>query len=332
MSDWKKRKVTILGLGRSGIATALYLANRGAKVFLSDSQEATPEKISQANDLQKLGVQVEFGQHSAEAARFGEFIVTSPGIKPETEIMQTARSLGKEVISDVELAFRESRAKIIAITGTNGKSTTTALISFILEKSGRVAPACGNIGVPILSQLDRRPDYLVVEVSSFQLHYTVNLAPFIGVWLNLTPDHLDWHGGLDGYVADKQRLFANQRPDQYAVLNMDDSIVASAKCRSEIFPFSAQTDLNYAVQGAFVKDGYLAYRLNGRSRIVCHKNDLKILGQHNIENALAAISACALAGVEHSEIEMYLQEFTALEHRLEYVATINGVRYYNDSK
>ena len=151
-----------MGLGRSGIATAKYLASHGANVLLSEAEE-TPEKAQKAKSLRALGVRVEFGKPTDEVATFGEFIVTSPGIKPDHETFQRAKQLGKEVISDVELAYRETRVPIIAITGTNGKSTTTALISHILEKSGRVAPACGNIGNPVLDQLERRPDYLVIE-------------------------------------------------------------------------------------------------------------------------------------------------------------------------
>ncbi|MBS2002427.1 MAG: UDP-N-acetylmuramoyl-L-alanine--D-glutamate ligase [Cyanobacteria bacterium SZAS LIN-5] len=331
VADWDKRKISIMGLGRSGIATAKYLASFGANVLLSEAEE-TPDKLQKAKSLRALGVRVEFGPPTDEIAKFGEFIVTSPGIKPDHPVFQTARQLGKEVISDVELAYRETRVPIIAVTGTNGKSTTTALISYILEKSGRVAPACGNIGVPVLDQLERRPDYLVIEVSSYQLHYCKNFAPYIGVWLNLTPDHLDWHGSLDEYVKDKRKLFTNQRADQYSVLNMDDSIVAATPGRSEIFPFSPTTELDAAVQGAFMKDGYLAYRIGGRTRLVCHQSELQILGQHNLENALAAISVCAIIGVEPAEIEMYLKDFGGLEHRLEYVATISGVKYYNDSK
>jgi UDP-N-acetylmuramoylalanine--D-glutamate ligase len=330
--EWNNRKVTILGLGRSGTAAARYLTARGAQVYLSESAEETSEKRAQAAELEKLGVTVEFGKHSKEALAFGEFILTSPGIKPTSEVISQAKALGKEVICDVELAFRDSRIPIIAVTGTNGKSTTTAMISFIMEKCGKRAPACGNFGVPILSQIDDQPDFLVVEISSYQLHYCTNLAPFIGVWMNLTPDHLDWHGGLDGYTRDKQKLFANQRPDQYAVLNLDDPVVAQTMTRSEVFPFSTLSSLDYCIQGAFIHDGYLAYRKGGQNRIVCHKDELQIIGQHNLENALAAISVCALVRIAPEDIERYLKEFKALEHRLEFVATVNGVNYYNDSK
>jgi UDP-N-acetylmuramoylalanine--D-glutamate ligase len=330
--DWTNRKVTILGLGRSGTATAKYLTAKGARVYLSESSQATEAKSAQAKELEKLGVKVEFGKHSQDALIFGEFIVTSPGIKPDSEVILEAAALGKEVICDVELAFRDCRVPIIAVTGTNGKSTTTALISFILERAGKRAPACGNFGVPILSVVDDRPDFLVAEVSSYQLHYCRNLAPQIGIWINLTPDHLDWHGGLEGYIRDKQKLFANQRADQYAVLNMDDPVVARTDTRSEIFPFSALSNLNYCIQGAFMENDYLCFRLSGENHIVCHKDELQIIGQHNLENALCAISACALLRIKCEDIERYLKEFKALEHRLEFVATVNGVSYYNDSK
>ena len=299
---------------------------------MSESSSFSPDWQKQVQELQGLGVRVEFGPHSDEALSFGELIITSPGIPPSADVIQRARRRNREVICDVELAFRETTAPIVAVTGTNGKSTTCALVSHILRKTGRVAPACGNFGVPILSQLDKKPDILVAEVSSYQLTYCSAFAPMIGVWLNLTPDHLDWHGSLDAYIQAKQKLFANQRASQWAVLNYDDSITAMAQVRSEVFPFSAETELASAVQGAYVREGYLCYRIHGRSRVVCVPEDLKIIGQHNIENALAAISVCALLDVEPAEIEAYLKDFQALEHRLEYVATVNGVAYFNDSK
>lgn len=332
VEDWKNRNITVLGFGRSGIATANYLKARGANVFLSDSAEATAEKRTQAAELEARGIKIEFGHHSDEAINFGDLIVTSPGIKPSSDVIQKATSLGKEVICDVEIAFRDAECPIIAITGTNGKSTTTALISFILQKCGLKAPACGNFGVPILKELEQKPDYLVVEVSSYQLHYCTRFAPTIGVWMNLTPDHLDWHGGVDEYIEAKKKLFANQTRQQYAVLNIDDPIVAKLEPRAEKFPFSVEWDLDHFVQGAFLKNGYLAYRSIGRTQLLCEPNELQIIGRHNLENALAAISVCALLEIEHNDIERYLKEFKALEHRLEFVGTVNGVRYFNDSK
>jgi UDP-N-acetylmuramoylalanine--D-glutamate ligase len=332
VTDWKNKKVTILGLGRSGFAAAQYLAARGAQVFVSDSAQPDAERQAQAAEIEALGCKVELGGHSDEAVSFGSFVLTSPGIPPHSQVIQKALAQGKEVISDVELAWRETKTPILAITGTNGKSTTCALVSFMLEKTGRVAPACGNIGVPILSQLDKSPDFLVAEVSSYQLEYTTNFAPKVAIWLNLTPDHVDWHQGLENYRKAKQKMFANQQHSDYAVLNMDDPIVRTQVTRSEIFPFSADMSLDNMVQAAFVSNDFLAYRIRARNRLVCAVNELQILGRHNVENALAAISCCAILDLQPQEIEAYIKEFKGLEHRLEYVATIDNVPYYNDSK
>lgn len=332
MADWTNKRILVLGLGRSGVSAAKYLAQRGASVFVSDAGKPDEKKQQQIDELQAAGIRVETGGHSAEAMDYGELLITSPGIPPTAEPIRRARARRKDVICDVELAYWETKTPMIAITGTNGKSTTCALISHILTSTGRVAPACGNFGVPILDQLDKKPDFLVVEVSSYQLEYCRAFAPLVGIWLNLTPDHLEWHGSLDAYVDAKKKLFANQRPDQFAVLNEDDPVVSGVETRAQIFPFSATSELSFAVQGAFVKDGFLAYRIDGRTQIICAPEELQIRGQHNIENALAAISAAALVGVHANEIETYLKDFKPLEHRLEYVDTIDGIPFYNDSK
>ncbi|MBU6450535.1 MAG: UDP-N-acetylmuramoyl-L-alanine--D-glutamate ligase [Cyanobacteria bacterium REEB67] len=335
MAEWKDKRITILGLGRSGLAAASYLAKRGAKVLISES---TPrEKVSDkfVAELKALGVEAEYGAHSERATAWPELILTSPGIPPYSEVIKRARSLGKEVISDIELAYRELKGKVpfIAITGTNGKSTTTSLISYMLERTGLKAPACGNIGRAILSLVDgSHLDYLVVEVSSYQLEYSPTFAPEIALWLNLTPDHLDFHGGLDGYVDAKRSLFAHLPSSSFAVFNMDDSVVASTPTNAEIFPFSLSTEAMASIQGAYLIDDFLCYSHNSRSRVVCNVADLKIIGKHNLENALAAISACCLAGLNEKQIEAGLISFTALEHRLEYVDTVDGVEFYNDSK
>lgn len=324
------KNVTILGAGRSGLATALFLAERGATVTVSELSTLAFDKDPFLADLKARGVKFESGAHSIEAISSADLIVTSPGIKPEAEVMVRARKLKKEVVSDIEVAYRLAEVPIIAITGTNGKSTTCALISHILTESGFKAPACGNIGVPILAELAKKPDYLVVEVSSYQITYSPTFAPQVSIWLNLTPDHLDWHGGMNGYIDAKRQLFANQKPGQFAVLNMDDKIVADTKTEATVFPFSVSSAIKK--DGAFMKGDRLAYRLNGVRNLLCPFNELKIIGQHNVENVLAAISACALVGLKPAEIEKHVKSFAALEHRLEFVATIEGVAYYNDSK
>jgi UDP-N-acetylmuramoylalanine--D-glutamate ligase len=331
-TDWKDRPITILGLGKSGRETALYLAKRGARITVSESKELNPADDAIVQQLKAQGVTIESGGHSQESLASADLIVTSPGVKPSSDVIQRAIQLGKPVVCDVEIAYQEANVPIVAITGTNGKSTTTALISFILEKNGMKAPACGNFGVPVLSALESGPTHLVIEVSSFQLYYSKHFAPDIGIWLNLTPDHVDWHGSLDAYIEAKECMFRRQISSQYAVLNMDDPIVANCATKAEIFPFSIERELTEAVQGAFITHEFLSYRYNGRSNVLIGLNELNIIGKHNLENALAAISAAALLGLSPTQIGDALKQFEALEHRLEYVDTIDGVRCYNDSK
>ncbi|MBX9878220.1 MAG: UDP-N-acetylmuramoyl-L-alanine--D-glutamate ligase [Candidatus Obscuribacterales bacterium] len=324
------KNVTILGAGRSGLATALYLAKRGAQVTVSELSILAFDKDPVLADLKSRGVKFETGAHSDEAIAGADLILTSPGIKPDAEVMVRARKHNKEVVSDIEIAYREAKVPIIAITGTNGKSTTCALISHILTEAGHKAPACGNIGVPILAELEKNPDFLVVEVSSYQITYSPTFAPQVSIWLNMTPDHLDWHGGMNGYIEAKRKLFANQKPGQFAVLNIDDPIVADTKTQATVFPFSVSSAIS--TDGAYLVGDKLAYRLKGTEQLLCRFGELKIIGQHNLENVLSAISACALVGLPAKDIEKHVKSFTALEHRLEYVADIEGVAYYNDSK
>lgn len=332
MTDWQGKKVTILGLGRTGYATAVYLANQKAKVLVSEASELKGANLTYEQELDKLGVRTEAGEHSNDALERADLIITSPGIRPNAPVIVQAQKLGKEVISDVELAFREAASPVVAVTGTNGKSTTTALISFILEHNGKSAPACGNIGVPVLQALSNSPDYLIIEVSSYQLYYCRQFAPQVAIWLNLTPDHLDWHGNLEAYIEAKQKLFAKQTKDQFAVLNMDDKIVASTKTKAKIFPFSLQSNLPNQPEAAYMCEENLYYRFKGQEHMVCSAAQMQIIGRHNWENALAAIAATCVLGLDKTQIADGLTKFKALEHRLEYVDTIDGVPCYNDSK
>jgi len=329
---WKQRKVTIYGLGRSGLAAARYLSERGADVYVSDSQPESKVADATIQELKSLGVKYEFGEHSLQAIRFADIFVVSPGISPYSDVIQMSRKTGKEVISDIELASRMADIPIIAITGTNGKSTTTALTSHLLEACGFRAPVCGNIGVPILSLLDEKHDFLVAEVSSFQLEYSPTFAPFISVWLNLTPDHIDWHKGIDNYVDAKRRMFKNQQMNQYAVLSMDDVVVAATSTMAEVFPFSTEQSFDEYIQGTYVSDGFVCCRRSMTDRVVMAVSELPIKGQHNVENVLAAVGATVLAGGDIDRIKEGLKTFKNLEHRMEYVGTIDGVAFYNDSK
>lgn len=343
MARWKQRRVTIYGFGRSGLAAARYLTERGANVYVSDSQAESKINEAALTELNNLGVKYEFGEHSLEAIRFAETFVVSPGIPPYSDVIQMSRKTGKEVISDIELASRETNIPIIAITGTNGKSTTTALISHLLESCGFRAPVCGNIGVPILSLLNDEPDFLVAEVSSFQLEYCPTFAPMIGVFLNLTPDHIDWHKNIDNYVEAKRSMFRNQQLNQYAVLNMDDIVVAATRTIAEVFPFSTESGFDEYIQGTYVSDGFICCRRRMMDNVIMPVADLPIKGKHNVENALAAIGAAVIAGGASGSgiaagtdlihrIKEGLKSFKGLEHRLEYAGTVDGVAFYNDSK
>lgn len=334
MEDWKNKRVSILGFARSGVSTALYLAERGARIKLSDAGPYNESKAADVAKLEALGVEIEFGGHSDATVDDAELIVTSPGIPPSADIIKRAQQKGLEVICDIELVYRETETPILAITGTNGKSTTTALTSFILGQAGLKAPACGNIGVPIFSQLEDgvKNDFLVVELSSFQLYYTSKLKPLAAAWINLTPDHLDWHGNLEDYVNAKKKIFANQDAADFAILNFDDPLVAALKPPSTVIPNSSSSQLPDHQRAAFVQNAALCLRWNGTESEICKLDELQIIGRHNIENALAAVTIAAVCGISAEEIGRYLKQFKALEHRLEFVATREGVSFYNDSK
>ncbi|MDX2106538.1 MAG: UDP-N-acetylmuramoyl-L-alanine--D-glutamate ligase [Candidatus Melainabacteria bacterium] len=340
MNKPENRNVTVFGLGRSGLASIRYLKRLGFDIFVSDAapENKVPETVRE--ELKKLSVECEFGGHTEKCLAKAKLCIVSPGMAPNLPIILTARERGIEVVSDIEFAFRRaemSKIPIVAVTGTNGKSTTTALISHIFSQSGMNAPYCGNIGVPILEVLTeaeegKKVDFLVAEVSSYQLEYCTDFAPKVGVWLNLTPDHLDWHQGLEPYIKAKQKLFYKQGMSSFAVLNYDDPIVISTTTMAEIFPFSQKTELENCIQGAYVSDNFICLRRNMQVHVLCRVDQLKIKGAHNVENALAAASCALLLGVDSKAIASALQSFTALEHRLEFIDTIDGIEFYNDSK
>lgn len=336
----ENRNVTVFGLGRSGLASIRYLKRLGFDIFVSDAapQDKVPEAVRE--ELKNLSVECEFGGHTEKSLAKAKFCIVSPGMAPTLPIIQSAHERSIEVISDIELASRRAevaKIPIVAVTGTNGKSTTTALISHILKEAGFNAPYCGNIGVPILEVLTQaeegnKVDFLVAEVSSYQLEYCTDFAPKVGVWLNLTPDHLDWHQGLEPYIKAKQKLFYKQGMSSFAVLNFDDPIVIGTTTMAEIFPFSQKTELEGCIQGAYVSDNFICLRHKMQVHVLCRVDQLKIKGAHNVENALAAASCALLLGVESKVIASALQSFTALEHRLEFIDTIDGIEFYNDSK
>ncbi len=334
MMDLKGKKVLVVGLGKSGLAAALFLRRQGAQVTVSDirSAEALAKEIPALLDE---GIMVETGGHGLLTFRRQDLIVVSPGVPLDTPELVQARNFGRPVIGELELAARFLKGRILAITGSNGKTTTTALAGEILKAAGLPTLVAGNIGVPVVELIEKSTDetWSVLEVSSFQLETTEQFRPKIAVILNITPDHLDRHGSFTNYAAAKERILAAQNADDFAVLNADNPRTAEAAAHSHapVFWFSAKRPV---AQGAWVEDGNVAYRAapEAATELILPLAKIALKGGHNVENVLAAACAARLAGVEPAAIARAIAGFKAVEHRLEYVATINGVEYYNDSK
>jgi UDP-N-acetylmuramoylalanine--D-glutamate ligase len=332
--ELKGKKVLVVGLGKSGLAAALFLRRRGAQVTVSDVRSA--EVL--ANDIPALideGIAVEAGGHGLLTFRRQDLIVVSPGVPLDTPELVQVQKFGLPIIGEVELAAHYLKGKVLAITGSNGKTTTTTLCGEILKAGNLPTQVGGNIGVPVIALVeDARDDgWSVLEVSSFQLETTYEFHPQIAVILNITPDHLDRHGSFENYVAAKERIFARQTPEDALVLNADDEVTksAAARAKSRIFWFSRTKVVR---QGAFVQDGMIFFRPSEQSGAepLLKVAGIPLKGAHNVENVLAAVCAARLAGVGAEAVRAAIVDFKAVEHRLEFVATLNGVDYYNDSK
>lgn len=332
--ELKGKKVLVVGLGKSGLAAALFLRRRGAQVTVSDIRSAE----ALANDIPALldeGINVEAGGHGLLTFRRQDLIVVSPGVPLDTPELVQVRNFGLPIIGELELAARFLKGKTLAITGSNGKTTTTTLVGEILQGAGLPTLVAGNIGVPVISLIDDSTDdsWSVLEVSSFQLESTEQFHPQIAVILNITPDHLDRHGSFENYALAKERIFAAQNEDDYVVLNADNARAAAASSRSKakVYWFSLE---HVVPQGAWVDGGHILFRMAKDAPVetVMLLREIPLKGEHNVENVLAAVCASRLAGATAEVIRHAVENFKAVEHRLEYVATINGVEFYNDSK
>ena len=326
------KRVLVVGLGRSGVASALFLKAHGARVTVSDakSEDQLREEIPALLDQ---GIGVETGGHGERTFQNQDLIVVSPGVPVDASPIVQARALGQTVIGEIELAAAFLPGPIVGITGSNGKTTTTTLIGEILAAGGLKALVGGNIGTPAISLVERAtPETVVVlEVSSFQLETIRSFRPRIGIVLNVTPDHLDRHRTFAAYVDAKARLFENQQTEDFAVLNSDDPtcVDLAGRTRAQVFWFSRKREVE---QGAFVHKGAVLFRRGGEQQEVMLASEIPLKGAHNLENVLAAVCAGALMGCEAGKIAGAVRGFKAVEHRLEYVATVRGVEYYNDSK
>jgi UDP-N-acetylmuramoylalanine--D-glutamate ligase len=330
--DVKGKRVLVVGLGKSGVASALFLAQRGAKVAVSDakSPEQLREEIPQLLDA---GISVETGQHGERTFRDQDLIVVSPGVPFDVPQLVHARELGIPVIGEVELAARFLKGHIVAITGSNGKTTTTTLAGDVIAEAARKTLVGGNIGTPAITFVDRDSDdtWVVLEISSFQLETVQTFHPQIAVVLNVTPDHLDRHHTFEKYVAAKARIFENQTTSDFAVLNADNQpcVNLALELKSSVRWFSRLKEVD---NGAFVSGDKIVWRDEANTIEIMRVSDIGLKGAHNVENILAAVCVGMLAGVQPPQIRQAVADFKAVEHRLEYVATVKGVEYYNDSK
>ncbi|MDO8915368.1 MAG: UDP-N-acetylmuramoyl-L-alanine--D-glutamate ligase, partial [Coriobacteriia bacterium] len=332
------RRVLILGLGRSGVATARYLAAEraaGADVTIGLLDEGTgPELSATAASLRSEGVPVSLATTSVSEG--WDLIVASPGIPPESSLMRSARASGAPVVSEVEFAFSRARAPFVAVTGTNGKTTTTALVAHLLTGAGISAEAVGNIGSPAIAAVRDAgaASVLVAEVSSFQLSLTVGFHPKVAVLLNITPDHLDWHGSLEAYEADKVKVFANMTAGDTAVIDIDDPGSAPWADRVEARGVRVVrvSQERRPAGGAYLVDGMLSIDSATGAIPLLAVSELGIRGRHNVGNALAAAAAAIAMGAEIPAIRSGLRGFRPIEHRLEPVGAVAGVEYFNDSK
>ncbi|MGM0471326.1 MAG: UDP-N-acetylmuramoyl-L-alanine--D-glutamate ligase [Bacillota bacterium] len=331
--ELRNQKVVVLGLGkRTGVATAKFLAEQGAEVVVSDVKKAS-DLQAELEELSSYEIDFDLGGHSQTILDSTDLIVISPGVPTDISILKQARACGIKIISEVELAYQFSPAPIIAITGTNGKTTTTTLIGEIFKASKQEAVVGGNIGAPLIEQISQvsKQGVVIAEISSFQLENIDTFQPQISLVLNLTPDHLNRHQTLDNYRRAKERIFSNQKPSDYTVLNYDQSLTRQMAERTsgEVIFFSQQEELS---KGLYIADGQLINNLTAEHQPLIDLEEIKIKGPHNLENVLGAVAIALLQGVEATTITEILREFTGVEHRIEEVATIDNTIYINDSK
>jgi UDP-N-acetylmuramoylalanine--D-glutamate ligase len=330
--DVNNKRVLVVGLGKSGVASALFLKAKGARVTVSDSkpQDQLKEQIPVLLDN---GIAVETGGHGERTFGGQDLIVVSPGVPTDSPPLVQARALGENVIGEVDLAAQFFPGRIVAITGSNGKTTTTTLTGEIITSAGYRAAVGGNIGTPAISLVEAATadTIAVLEVSSFQLETIQTFRPQVAVVLNVTPDHLDRHRTFAAYADAKARIFENQRAGDFTVLNADDQtcVELAARTRAQVFWFSRTAEVK---QGAFVREGRILFRDASGQKEIMLVSEIPLKGAHNVENVLAAVCVGALLGCEPDRIRTAVRNFKAVEHRLEHVATIDGVDYYNDSK
>ena len=329
--ELKDKRVLVLGLARTGIATARFCIARGAHVTAVDDRGA--EQLGEAvGEFQKIGCTLAFGADQSHLFGQQDLIVPSPGVPANHPGLAASREAGVPIWSEIEVAWRFLRGLLIGVTGSNGKTTTTSLIGHILAGSGKRVSVAGNIGTPLIAHVDesKNDSITVAELSSFQLELIDSFRPDISVLLNLTPDHLDRHHSFEDYARAKSRIFENQTERDSAVINADDpASAARAPSRPQVFWFSRKKRV---ASGAYLHNDQIVFRRDGEDAALLNRADIGLRGEHNLENVLAAASAAFLVGATAEEIAAGVRSFPGVEHRLEFVAEISGVSFFNDSK
>lgn len=328
-----KMDVLVVGMGKSGKAAIKVLTDLGASVSAQDSKDASKMDEEFLAFLTERNVVMYFGTVPEDMSAF-DMLVLSPGVPPYLDFIKQAEASGAEIIGELELAYRITTARFIAITGTNGKTTTTTLAGEIFKAAGRNTSVVGNIGNPVVTEAENAGEdaWMVTEVSSFQLETTREFRPVVSAILNLTPDHLNRHKTMKAYGDAKARVAVNQVEDEYLVYNYDDPALAElvAQSGASKVPFSRLTTLD---TGAYLDGTEIVIRdFGGKVHRICDKSDLRIIGDHNVENVLAAAAVAFFAGIDEDTIGSAIRAFPGVEHRIEFCGRVDGVDYYNDSK
>ncbi len=329
----KGRRVLIVGFGRSGQAAARVLLQLGASVSIQDSKDEKDLDAGLISFFRSRGARFYLNELPEDLSSV-DMLLLSPGVDPGLPFIREARSLGAEVVGELEIAYRISKGNFVAVTGTNGKTTTTALTGEIFKASGRPTSVVGNIGVAVISESAKSDenDWLVTECSSFQLETTRYFRPKVSALLNLTPDHLNRHHSMEAYAAAKAKIFANQKGNDYFIANYEDEWCRklAEDCKANVIWFSSRRTLS---EGAFIRDGRLVFRTgDGREADFCARDELKIIGDHNVQNVLAAAAISYVSGIDPGVIGNAIRTFGGVPHRMEYCGEVGKVRYFNDSK
>ncbi|NLD19309.1 MAG: UDP-N-acetylmuramoyl-L-alanine--D-glutamate ligase [Clostridiales bacterium] len=329
----ENKRVLIVGMGNSGKAAAQAMVKLGAHVSVADSKKEEDINPQLITFLKDKSVECYFGRLPQSISEF-DVIILSPGVPPELDFIQEARAAGAEVIGELEIAYRVGKGNYVAITGTNGKTTTTTLVGEIYKRAGKKTYVVGNIGVAVISKALMADDdsWLITETSSFQLETIKEFKPAVSAILNLTPDHMDRHKTMERYSAAKADIFKNQTEKEYCIINYDDRecVRMAKKCRAKVVPFSRIKQLDF---GAFVKEEHIVIKDEaGEGHSICRTDELLIPGSHNLENALAACAIAYFGGIDPEDIAEAVREFKGVEHRIELCGEIDGIKFVNDSK